>query len=94
MSLYTEITFGNTYVDLHGEKMLVLAFTFRRSYTPTMGKNDNQHYEDLQPTTSQPPVYIDLNEILGKNEEQHVYENKTATEPRGRTAYLKSENPA
>ena len=57
-----------------------------------MGKNDNQHYEDLQPTTSQPPVYIDLNESPDKNEEHHVYENKTATKPRGRIAFLKSEN--
>ena len=57
-----------------------------------MENNDNQHYEDLQPTTPQPPLYIDLNEIPHKNEEQHVYENKTATEPRGRNAYLKSEN--
>ena len=54
-----------------------------------MQKNDNQHYEDHQPTTSQPPVYIDLNERPDKNEEHHVYEHNIVTEPRGRIPYLK-----
>ena len=66
---------------------------FRRLYnSKIIAKNDDQHYEDLQPTTSQQPVYADLSETPHNNEEHHVYENKTATEPRGRIAYLKSEN--
>ena len=57
-----------------------------------MAKNDDQHYEDLQPTTSQQPVYVDLSETPHNIKEHHVYEYKTAAEPTGRHAHLKSEN--
>ena len=57
-----------------------------------MQKNDCQNYEDLQPTTSQPPVYIDLSETPDKNEEQHVYVNKMAIKPRGRTDYINNKS--